>query len=647
MALEAPVLLALTAKFSEIFDDPDVFLAFPLTVPSFRAQDLEAIVDGAQTAEELQTLTEWVRMINRIPDTGPILNLDGRLLWDSYFDVSVRSEVRFARSRTAAEDDAELAAANAIIADVDSASGRRVPSARLLAYNQFKDLWFIANQEYRQRAAEISASADPAERRLWAEAEQSIRLENIRQVEGRWRIEGFRDEVDAAYRTIAEVGARDPEGQWRDWAGRFSPELDQNGDLNLLKSVPTGFSPADFMRSDAWSSLRMTRADVERLAENAAEPLRRRLASGQLTHDFAAVTLEYTSVSVQRAWFQKDLFAARFWRFADPQRILSDGSRPPIGELPAYIAAVVFVRNVAIERLIQGEPSTMRVQPVASVAVPELAQSPNASSFRFEAAAGSRSRYFIGLALVVIGMWAASAFVGSLDRLPSCWLPTHVVTALGYLAVAAMMFWRLGAVTPWGRVPRLLVAFGVGPIAFVLMSSPCGPTLSWFWATLSWFWVVAGAAILFGLLPSRQETPGRAAFAAGPATSELALAGTREGGEQLSNLTSNAQATQDIGRQRVAWTKSTKPMQFTRREVDARRLINVTSALDRSRSIAPAPAASQPPPTAVLEKLFADGGIGLCAFIARAVGRCPDPDPTLDWNDDRTPCAATSIAKQD
>ena len=39
---------------------------------------------------------------------------------------------------------------------------------------------------------------------------------------------------------------------------------------------------------------------------------------------------------------------SRIWRSSDPDLILSDGVAPPTGCCPAYVSAVVFIRNLKV-----------------------------------------------------------------------------------------------------------------------------------------------------------------------------------------------------------------------------------------------------------------------------------------------------------
>ena len=63
----------------------------------------------------------------------------------------------------------------------------------------------------------------------------------------------------------------------------------------------------------------------------------------------ASLTFEFSSAAILRPWFVSEALRARFWRFADPGKILSDGGTPPKGTCPAYVTAIIFARKVAVE----------------------------------------------------------------------------------------------------------------------------------------------------------------------------------------------------------------------------------------------------------------------------------------------------------
>jgi hypothetical protein len=85
------------------------------------------------------------------------------------------------------------------------------------------------------------------------------------------------------------------------------------------------------------------------LLNEAPAELRLRFGADSATSSVASLTFEFSSAAILRPWFVSEALRARFWRFADPGKIISDGGRPPKGACPAYVTAIVFARKVAVE----------------------------------------------------------------------------------------------------------------------------------------------------------------------------------------------------------------------------------------------------------------------------------------------------------
>jgi hypothetical protein len=66
------------------------------------------------------------------------------------------------------------------------------------------------------------------------------------------------------------------------------------------------------------------------------------------TSNIESLSFEFSSVKLCRPWFHPEVFAARFWRFANSAEHLSDGNVPASGDWPAYITALVFARNIVV-----------------------------------------------------------------------------------------------------------------------------------------------------------------------------------------------------------------------------------------------------------------------------------------------------------
>ncbi|UEM01688.1 hypothetical protein JL101_016955 [Skermanella rosea] len=357
--MDAAVQIALMEKLKAVLAEPGTFISFPTVPLSFTSDGLASIIDGAQTPGELQIQTSWLGAVNQVPTGEMLMSLSDRYLWKAFADV-VHGPVKLAQGTFSAEDQAVLAAAEATLYRADPATGQRAPSDKLKAYDQHRDVWFGWNQTLRKREIEVADSADPEERKYWDEVERPTYLGKIREAEDLWRVAGFRQEIDAAYGTVKAFAARGPSQSWTQWGSRLSLDIDTQSDINSIKSVPTGFSPVDFMHAGTWPSFTLGNAEVGALLARAPTDMLQRFAVTGVSPDIVSVSFEYTSVTILRDWFAPEVFQARFWRFGDAGRMLSDGGTPPRGELPGYIAAVVFLRNLVVERRAGSQPEPVR-----------------------------------------------------------------------------------------------------------------------------------------------------------------------------------------------------------------------------------------------------------------------------------------------
>jgi hypothetical protein len=115
---------------------------------------------------------------------------------------------------------------------------------------------------------------------------------------------------------------------------------------------------------------------------------------------------------VTRAWFEPDVFKARFWHLGVGAEPLSDGGAPPKGRCPDYIAALVFARNVTVQR--RQQPGSLSVptavKPSALLRLDE-ARRVNASLYAahlYPAAAGRAPQRNVGLEQRVTPQLAAA-----------------------------------------------------------------------------------------------------------------------------------------------------------------------------------------------------------------------------------------------
>jgi hypothetical protein len=112
--------------------------------------------------------------------------------------------------------------------------------------------------------------------------------------------------------------------------------------------MPSGFSPANAIADEAWRSFTLTPAEVSALLQEAPPAWLTTMLGTAAPRATQSISFEFSSAAIVRPWFEPAVFKSRFWRFAQQERLLSDGKSPPTGECPAYVAAVVFARKVSV-----------------------------------------------------------------------------------------------------------------------------------------------------------------------------------------------------------------------------------------------------------------------------------------------------------
>jgi hypothetical protein len=352
------------AKAKLVFESPGTFLSFPALSPfSFRPQDLDfsrAMADPAIGA----ALQDFSRAVSRCPG-NPIFDIGSdEYLWDHY--SAWLNAMTLAESNLSPGDQAAYAAARALLVVTD-ANGLDSDSPVVVAYKQCRDAVLNAEQAY--KAAQLTATAaGDAALANWQNTDEPKLRAAVAAAETAWATTGRQADVEAAQALVARCEAAMPEKMWASWRRAYNPDLDNVTDPASNSSyAPSGFSPANLV-SDDWTTLRVSGSEIAALT--AAMPKTLLEAFGEAgSSQFSQISFEFRSASVVQPWFNPAIFKARFWKFADGSA-LNDGGSPPSGAWPAYVVAVVFVRNIKVTP--QGPPQP----PVPIRAMPKLELSP-------------------------------------------------------------------------------------------------------------------------------------------------------------------------------------------------------------------------------------------------------------------------------
>jgi hypothetical protein len=345
--MDAAAQLALMAKAKLVFETPGSFLSFPALAPlSFHPAQLDfsrALSDSAAMA----ALRDFSLAVNRCPNDPIARAGEDDYLWDRY-DAWLNAMELASNSNDA--DNQAYAAARALLV-VAGPGGVETDSPAVVAYKQWRDAVFDATQAY--KAAQLSAAAGSADALNAWKTEQEPKLRGaIDAANDNWIALGHKADVEAARATLQQWEAHSPSATWSAWRAGYTSPRTNAASIDCITDPkdnytfpPSGFAPSD-LANQAWTTLHLSAAEIATLVAGAPQELR--ALFGQTgTSNITAISFDFRSAAVVRPWFSPAMFAARFWKFGDATQ-LSDGATPAVGEWPAYVTAVVFVRNVQV-----------------------------------------------------------------------------------------------------------------------------------------------------------------------------------------------------------------------------------------------------------------------------------------------------------
>lgn len=343
MALDSKIALAIMEKAKRVFssEENDTFLSFSLTPMSFTKDQMTSIANGDPPDEALWDFAEYV---NSIP-SDLIWSPDGRYLWNIYNDLK---EVKLASSIRTPIEEGDYQKAFQFLHET-RADGSKSDSAAVKVYNAYRDKWILAWQDYNQEKITADNSTDPNVKKQWNDVIKPALSASLDDINKLWTTEGFKGQVEDALRTEEALGSKSPELTWSMWMNLFSPADFKTSPKSYRVCLPTGYTPTNAFDSDSWQTFTLSESEAADLIQNAPIELKSRLAPDDIDLDIEFLTFEYNSVAITRPWLSTDLFKARFWRFYDDSKLLSDGKIPPSGLYPAYVRAIVFVRNLVIK----------------------------------------------------------------------------------------------------------------------------------------------------------------------------------------------------------------------------------------------------------------------------------------------------------
>jgi hypothetical protein len=341
--MDAAAQLALMTKAKAVFETPGSFLSFPALSPlTFKPAQLNfstALSDPAVGA----ALEDFSRAVNVCP-TDPLAPADqAEYLWDHY-DAWLTA-MTLAHNELSGDDQAAYSAARAMLVVTDG-NGIDSDSPVVVVYKQCRDAVINAQQAYTAAQLTATMSTDPKVQAAWQNTDEPRLRGALAAANNNWAAAGRKADVEAAQGVVARCEAQMPQKMWAGWRQSYTPSIDQVTDAASNASyVPSGFSPAN-IAAQGWTTLTLGAAEIAALSQSAPAALKS-LFGAVGTSGISSISFDFRSASIVRPWFNPAMFTAKFWKFSDSTQ-LSDGATPAAGAWPAYISAVVFVRNVKV-----------------------------------------------------------------------------------------------------------------------------------------------------------------------------------------------------------------------------------------------------------------------------------------------------------
>lgn len=357
--------LAIMAKIELLFEhvvaNPATFLSFiPVALP-FDHDELRLMgsihQDGDEARRALRAAADFAVLANYVPAVSSLWSQDGRLLWDAYAQVLGRHQVQVAQPRLTQGEVERLKAAEDLLNDRETG----LPTSTYERYLELQEAYFGARE--RLAAARLTAEhSDDPDIAARARAEETRLIADVDAAMDLWRTRGARDDVDAALAVVGRLAGLGHEAAFQDAAERLNASRRTGVDPGVDAFYDTGYLPRGLFTTDAvWTKLDLDASEIDALTRTASQRRSDLEAFSNDDEEFEVrrLSLELGRAEVIRPWFDPNLLTSRSWRWRGDLPPLSDGGDPPAGTLPAYVTAMIFVRNLEIE-LVPGSARNAR-----------------------------------------------------------------------------------------------------------------------------------------------------------------------------------------------------------------------------------------------------------------------------------------------
>ncbi|MCF6191383.1 MAG: hypothetical protein L3J51_12985 [Cocleimonas sp.] len=373
--MDSDIALALMEKARRVYESENTYLSFPVSPISFKAEELNFFEDSGddETGKKaLNSNAQFSRLVNLIP-TGLIFPPDEeRYLWDVYDDILNTSIVAFSDRTT--EEEVEYRKVLDFLYD-ETVDGIRVASSVYSKYQEFYDASITLREEFNAEKIEAELSDSNELKQQWGKERLPEWRKRFDALDMEWRGNGSKDKIEQVKRREKSLAERSPISTWSEWSSMFDKDLDMDTDIQSLPFVRTRYLPFNATQDGSWTKFSMSKPVAKQLIMEAPEELRKKLEGQSIALDkLTTLTFEYSTAKIDRFWFTPQLFNSHFFKYS---KLISEGTDSKDGRCPAYIAGVVFAKNIHIvqqKHHKKTNPTLMNAFPIFSFANPKKAK---------------------------------------------------------------------------------------------------------------------------------------------------------------------------------------------------------------------------------------------------------------------------------
>ena len=347
--MQKKYLAAIYQKVARIYEDEasGKFLCLPDSFLTLSPEDIRCL-GSLETGQDVET---FERNANTIYDfsrriNSPIRGLttrmeEGEMLWEVYDNI-LRYAV-LAKGSVDAEAEKKYQDALAVLFN---GGELRAPSPDYAAYRSYRDQYFKAMEEYDQiRFSSSTATGDEADA---LQSKLALAKSQLADIQRDWTLFGHKERIEEALNIFENSLITNPHSFWKKLKDSFNPDIDLRARAGKDYYATTYIFPTSFI-DEKWDTVSIYGRELSELYKSAPDEIKSICKDNREVSDISLIKMEYRSVRVERPWFNSNIFKSRLWRMpVGFDQTISFGSEKLLGRFPAYVSALLLLRNGTI-----------------------------------------------------------------------------------------------------------------------------------------------------------------------------------------------------------------------------------------------------------------------------------------------------------